>query len=50
MIVFFVLLLLLLLLLLRIPVAVAMLSSAALGFALLGSLGHLLSYLKTAAF
>lgn len=50
MVVVFVLLLLLLLLLLRIPVAVAMLSSAALGFALLGSLGHLLSYLKTAAF
>ncbi len=45
-----VLLTLLLLLLLRIPVAVAMLSSATLGFALLGSMGHFLSYLKTAAF
>ncbi len=41
---------LLLLLVLRIPVAVAMIASASLGFALLGSFANMLSYWKTAGF
>ncbi len=41
---------LLLLLILRMPVAVAMIASASLGFALLGSIANMLSYWKTAGF